>query len=103
MDIINNISNTVQNIFKSSKNENEDNSQNNLIEFLNSVEKEREKIIEFKKTNIITINQMIILDKEIIHYIVLVKIFSDNLIKIKLLCQIIEAVLNLQIVINIQL
>ena len=55
LDILNNISNTVQNIFKSSKNENEDNSQNNLIEFLNSVEKEREKIIEFKKINIITI------------------------------------------------
>ena len=55
LDILNNISNTIQNIFKSSKNENEDNSQNNLIEFLNSVEKEREKIIEFKKTNIITI------------------------------------------------
>ena len=55
LEILNNISNTVQNIFKSSKNENEDNSPNNLSEFLNSVEKEREKIIEFKKINILAI------------------------------------------------
>ena len=55
LDILNNIANTIQNILKSPKNENEENSQNNLLEFLNSVEQEKEKILEFKKANILTI------------------------------------------------
>ena len=51
MDTMDNISNTVQSIVKPSNFENEDNIHNGLSEFLNSVEKEREKIVEFKNSN----------------------------------------------------
>ena len=51
MDTMDNISNTVQSIVKPSNVENEDNIHNGLSEFLNSVEKEREKIVEFKNSN----------------------------------------------------
>ena len=49
LDSINNISNTIQNILKSSKIENDENPKNEMSEFLNSVENEKEKIIQFKK------------------------------------------------------
>jgi hypothetical protein len=49
---MNNISNTIQNIIlKASKNEAEETSKYNFDEFLNSVVKEKEKIVEFKKSN----------------------------------------------------
>lgn len=51
LETMNNISNTIQNI-KSTSGEKEDNSNNDLFEFLNSIEKEKEKIITFKKINI---------------------------------------------------
>jgi hypothetical protein len=87
LDILNNISNTVQNIFKSSKNENEENSQNNLIEFLNSVEKEKEKIIEFKKINTITIKND---SSSFIDYLKKLIDYNNNDLKEKLDSNVIE-------------
>ena len=52
LDAMNNISNTIQNILKSSKFENDENSKNELSEFLKSVENEKEKIVEFKGINV---------------------------------------------------
>jgi hypothetical protein len=49
---MNNISNTIQNILKSSKFENDENSKNELSEFLKLVENEKEKIVEFKGINV---------------------------------------------------
>ena len=52
LETMNNISNTIQNIIlKASKNEAEETSKYNFDEFLNSVVKEKEKIVEFKKSN----------------------------------------------------
>ena len=51
LDIMDNISNTVQNI-KPLNIENEQNIKNGLSEFLNSVEKEREKIVEFQNSDV---------------------------------------------------
>ena len=52
LDTMNNVSNTIQNILKSGKIEKDESQKNGLSEFLNSIEKEKEKIIEFKKINI---------------------------------------------------
>lgn len=52
LEAMNNISNTIQNIIKSSKFENDENSKNEFSGFLNSVENEKEKIVEFKNKNI---------------------------------------------------
>ena len=56
LETMNNISSTIQNIIlKSSKNDNEETPKYNFNEFLSSVEKEKEQIIEFKKANNINI------------------------------------------------
>ena len=52
LEAMNNISNTIQNIIKSSKFENDENSKNEFSGFLNSVENEKEKIVEFKNKNV---------------------------------------------------
>ena len=52
LDTMNNVSNTIQNILKSGKIEKDESQKNGLSEFFNSIEKEKEKIIEFKKINI---------------------------------------------------
>ena len=52
LEAMNNISNTIQNIIKSSKFENDENSKVEFTGFLNSVENEKEKIVEFKNKNV---------------------------------------------------
>ena len=52
LDIMNNIENTIQNNLKSSKNESEENSKIDLSGFINLVENEKDKIIDFKNLNI---------------------------------------------------
>ena len=52
LDTMNNVSNTIQNILKSGKIEKDESQKIGLSEFFNSIEKEKEKIIEFKKINI---------------------------------------------------
>ena len=52
LEAMNNISNTIQNIIKSSKFENDENSKNEFSGFFNSVENEKEKIVEFKNKNV---------------------------------------------------
>ena len=53
LEILNNISITIQNnILKSSKLENDENLKKNFTDFLNAVEKEKEQIVEFKKLDI---------------------------------------------------
>ena len=52
LEAMNNISNTIQNIIKSSKFENDENSEVEFTGFLNSVENEKEKIVEFKNKNV---------------------------------------------------
>ena len=52
LDTMNNVSNTIQNILKSGKIEKDEGQKIGLSEFFNSIEKEKEKIIEFKKINI---------------------------------------------------
>ena len=52
LEAMNNISNTIQNIIKSSKFENDENSKNEFSGFSNSVENEKEKIVEFKNKNV---------------------------------------------------
>jgi len=53
LEAMNNISTTIQNnIIKSSKFENDENSKNEFSGFLNSVENEKEKIVEFKNKNV---------------------------------------------------
>ena len=52
LEAMNNISNTIQNIIKSSKFENDENSKVEFTGFLNSVENEKEKIGEFKNKNV---------------------------------------------------
>ena len=52
LDTMNNVSNTIQNILKSGKIEKDESQKNGLSEFFNSIEKEKEKIIVFKKINI---------------------------------------------------
>ena len=52
LEAMNNISTTIQNIIKSSKFENDENSKNEFSGFFNSVENEKEKIVEFKNKNV---------------------------------------------------
>ena len=52
LEAMNNISNTIQNIIKSSKFENDENSKNEFSGFFNSVENEKEKIVEFKNKSV---------------------------------------------------
>ena len=52
LEAMNNISNTIQNIIKYLKFENDENSKNEFSGFLNSVENEKEKIVEFKNKNV---------------------------------------------------
>ena len=53
LEILNNISITIQNnILKSSKLENDENLKKNFTDFLDAVEKEKEQIVEFKKLDI---------------------------------------------------
>ena len=52
LEAMNNISTTIQNIIKSSKFENDENSKNEFSGFSNSVENEKEKIVEFKNKNV---------------------------------------------------
>ena len=82
LETMNNISNTIQNIIlKASKNDNEETPKYNFDEFLNSVEKEKEKIVEFKKANKIDIESN---SSSFIDYIKKLIEYNKNISKEKL-------------------